>query len=143
MNFCRKTGLLLMILLSGVGCKKSNTCSIPSVLVDFTIYTTDPTYFKLNAIGGWVYVTGGSKGIIVYHQSVDQYVAFDRNCTYNPTASNAVVYVDTTTNITSTCTACSSKFSIYDGSLLKGPAACSLKQYYTYLNGSALRVYSQ
>ena len=126
------------------GCKKSsNSCSIPNVLVDIHIYTTDPAFFKLNAIGGWVYITGGVHGIIVYHQNVDTYMAYDRNCTYQPSNATAVVQVDTSTNITAIDKSCGSKFGIYDGSVIQGPAACGLKQYSTSLNGSDLHIYSQ
>src|SRR5438552_18696350 len=113
MRFFQRIALIALVVSLAAGCKKSVTCQIPNVYVDFTIYTTDPAFVKLNAIGGWVYVTGGSKGIIIYHQSVDQYMAYDRNCTYNPTGANAIVQVDTANNVTVFDKSCGSKFNIY------------------------------
>lgn len=137
------TILILIAVISG-SCKKSSTsCQIPNMLVDITVYTTDPAFFKLNAVGGWVAITGGVKGIIVYQQSLGVYVAYDRNCTYMPANANAIVSVDTTNNVTMIDPSCGSKFSLYDGSVLKGPAACGLKQYSTSVSGSAIHIYSQ
>lgn len=142
MRIYQKSGFLLLLLLGSMSCKKTNNSQVPNTLVDITIYTTDPQFFKLNAIGGWVYITGGVRGIIVYHQSPDQYMAYDRNCTFNPSASNAFVSVDST-NVSAVDTSCGSKFLLYDGSVTKGPATFGLKQYNTLLSGSALRIYSQ
>jgi len=48
---------------------------------------------------GGFYYTGGVKGIIFYHQGVDVYLAYERNCPYNPADSKSIVYVDST-NVT-------------------------------------------
>ena len=130
------------MILAVLGCKKSSNSQVPNSLVDITIYTNDAQFYKLNAIGGWVYITGGVRGILVYHQSVDQYMAYDRDCPYNPTATNAIVRVDST-NVTVVDTSCGSKFLLYDGSVTKGPATFGLKAYNTTLSGNALRIYSQ
>ena len=56
---------------------------VPYVYVNQYINISLPSYSSLNAVGGWIYITGGSKGIIVYRQSFDQFSAYDRHCTYN------------------------------------------------------------
>src|SRR5947209_20528658 len=110
MKFYKIAGLLIALLIPALSCKKTSSSQIPNVLVDFTIYTTDPLYYKLNAIGGWVYYpNAGVRGVIIYHQNVDEYKAYDRNCPYNSTSANAIVSVDSS-NVMAVDTSCGSKF---------------------------------
>lgn len=142
--FGKTAAIFIFIAIISSGCKKSSTsCQVPNVLVDITVYTTDPQYYKLNAVGGAVSIIGGNRGIIVYQQSLGVYVAFDRTCTYMPSSANAIIHIDTTNYVTAIDSSCGSKFSLYDGSVLKGPAACPLKQYNTSVSGSAIHIYSQ
>ncbi len=131
-----------MFMMMSADCSKTSNSQVPNILVDITVYTTDPAFFKLNAIGGYVYITGGVKGIIIYHQGLDQYMAYDRDCPYLPNNTNSIVHVDSS-GIIVVDTSCGSKFSLYDGSLLKGPASYGLKTYNTSVTGSAVRIYSQ
>lgn len=122
------------------GCKKEDN-GVPIVPVDIYIYTSNPSFINLNAVGGWVYVTGGVRGILVYRKSISEFMAFDRNCTYNSNDACAVVYVDSS-NIIATDTCCHSQFSIYDGSVLQAPAGAPLKTYYTTFDGNVIHIYN-
>ncbi|MEO8150624.1 MAG: hypothetical protein ABI723_23535 [Bacteroidia bacterium] len=129
-------------------CKKGNQV-IDQVPVDTYVYLNQPLYVNLNVINGWVYISGGVKGIIVYH-GIDGYKAYDRSCTYDPkTACNPSIYVssDNITCIDSCCTGtacCGSKFIISDGGPISGPATIALVQYQTQLNsdGSQLHIFN-
>ena len=107
-------------------CKKEDV--IPNVYVHEEIYLSDPANVNLNAVGGWIYSSGGVRGIIVYRKSNDEFLAYERNCTYKPSNDCAKVSVDAS-NIVAVDTCCDSKFQLLDGSVSDGPASYSLKQY--------------
>lgn len=112
-----------------VSCNK-NRNRVPYVPVDMYINTSLPAYVNLSAIGGWVYASGGSKGIIIYRQSSDIFMAYDRHCTYDVNANCNPAVVDST-NIAIRCECDGSRYQIYDGSVIEGPATMSLQQYQT------------
>jgi len=123
------------------GCRKDSNNTVPIVAVDIFIYTSNPSFINLNAVGGWVYVTGGVRGILIYRKSTTEFMAYDRNCTYNSSDACATIVVDNT-NIIATDTCCHSKFSIYDGSVLQAPAGLPLKAYNTTWDGNVLHIYN-
>lgn len=135
--------LLLAIIAMGLlyACKKENDNGVPIVPVDIYIYTSNPSFINLNAVGGWVYITGGARGILVYRKSISEFMAYDRNCTYNSDDPCAVVYVDLS-NIIATDTCCNSMFSMVDGTVLQAPAGLPLKTYYTSFDGNVLHIYN-
>ena len=135
------TVISLLLLSAFFSCRKDSNNSIPIVAVDIYIYTSNPSFLNLNAVGGWVYITGGVRGILVYRKSTSEFMAYDRNCTYHPDDVCATVVVDNT-NIVATDTCCHSKFSIYDGSVLNGPAGLPLKAYSTTFDGNVLHIYN-
>lgn len=109
--------------------------------VNYTIYTSEPTFINLNAIGGWTYIGGGCKGIIVYRRSQDEFLAYERTCTFDPDNNCPGVSVDGN-NINMTDTCCGSQFQIFDGNVTKGPASRMLQQYRTTFDGSVLQVFN-
>jgi len=116
------------LLVLPTGCKK-DTSNIPSVTVDLYVYLSQPNYAVLNAVGGWMPLNGGVKGIIIYRRSNDEFAAYERSCTYDPTAANARIDVDSS-NVIGVDHNCGSKFSLIDNSILNGPATRPLKTYY-------------
>lgn len=135
-------GLLLIPVFIHQSCKKDNKEDlVPYAVVDFYINTTSTQYLELHTVGGWVNVTGGVRGIILYRKSVDEYMAFERNCTYQPSNSCARVSVDNT-NLIAVDSCCGSKFLMTDGSVLQSPAVYPLKQYRTSLDGGILHVFN-
>lgn len=130
--------VLLLLLWS---CKKNNN-NIPDIYVDEYLYLSQPAYVNLNAIGGFIYLNNsGSRGIIVYRKTIDEFVALDRNCTYDPSAICATVIVDNT-NFFAEDTCCKSKFQINNGQVVNGPASLPLKAYQTEFNGNVLHVFN-
>lgn len=111
---------------------------IPYVPVNINIYVTDPAFFELSVIGGFSYIAGGSKGIIVYRQTQDLFLAFDRHCTYNVDAGCSVQTDSSLVFLEDTC--CNSSFLLYDGTVSSGPASIPLKQYATYFDGNVLQI---
>lgn len=132
--------LLSVTLILLTSCSKSNNSSnIPYVPVNIDIYPANPQYNDLNVIGGWLYINGGSRGIIIYRYTQDEFYAFDRHCTFEPTNTCGKVKMDTD-NITLVDTCCGSKFIVVDGSVINGPAGLPLKRYQTYYDGTTLHI---
>ena len=131
---------ILVFFLNSSSCKKDETNDIAQNYVDFTLYINEPSNIALNAVGGWAYVNAGTKGIIIYRRSQTEFTALERNCTFDPNASCSIVEV--LSGISSIDSCCNSRFSIYDGSVINGPATQPLYQYRTVFDGVALRVYN-
>ena len=112
-----------------VSCGKQRNV-VPIVYVDQYINLSLPSYSSLNIIGGWTYISGGSKGIIIYRQSYNQFSAYDRHCTYNADNPCGKASVDSTNSFVE-CSCDGSQFQIYDGLVMQGPASYSLKNYQT------------
>ena len=130
----------LVSLLIISACKKDENPDVAQNYVDYNLYINEPANIALNAVGGWMYINAGTKGIIVYRRSDQEFTALERNCTYDPNAPCSIVQV--TSGISSIDSCCTSKFSIYDGSVLNGPATQPLYQYNTHFDGSTLRIYN-
>lgn len=134
--------ILIFFLLIVPSCKKNKDDDwIPYVYVDFYINITLPDYIDLNVTGGWVYLNGGSRGIILYRKSDAEFAAYDRHCPYDPDNKNAIVEVDDT-DIMVVDSTCGSKFQLLDGSVAKGPATRPLKEYRTFFDGEMVHVYN-
>ncbi len=132
---------LVLISIFLYSCDKDEKGKIPEVDVDIYININKPSYSDLQTTGGWVYVTGGSKGIIVYRRSSNEFMAYDRHCTYRPEKNCGRAQVDSS-DIKIHCRPCSgSEYSIMDGSVVKGPATQPLKRYGTSFDGDVLHIY--
>ncbi|MDZ7743202.1 MAG: Rieske (2Fe-2S) protein [Bacteroidota bacterium] len=134
--------LLLIVLLAGIysSCgKESEQGQIPYKYVNFSINPASIEFGSLNIPGNWAYVTGGYRGIVIYHASQDNYFAFDRACTYDWDQDCAQVKVDDD-NIIARCPCCESQYLLTDGSPFDGPAIRSLRQYTTHYDGNLLHV---
>jgi len=126
----RKILLLLLLATATVlSCKKESSNDIAQNPVNFTLSLNDPSNLSLNAVGGILYLNEGTKGIIIYRRAISEFNAIERNCPYDPNASCSLIQIQS--GITSIDSCCGSKFSIYDGSVINGPAATPLYFYYT------------
>ncbi len=131
-------GIIFILILQLMSCDKYED-NIPNVYVNIQISLDDPDYTDLSAVGNSVYVTGGNKGIIICRISYNEFVAFDRTCSYDPnigrveTDKTGIIVVDKE---------CGSQFSLFsEGSVLKGPAAQPLKKYSTSYNPNTNKLY--
>lgn len=133
----------LLLVLFTASCKKNQEHPVPSVPFDFTIDLTLPSYSSLNGVGGWAYVNGGIKGIIVYRQSYDVFVAFERMSPEDPENTCATPLTPNADNFLQLDDDCSgATFSLYDGSPMSG-SEWGLRQYQVIWNGSnLLRIYN-
>lgn len=88
--------------------------------------------------GGFIYVDAGVRGIILYRKTVQEFIAFERNCTYQPLDSCATVEVDESL-LFMVCPCCGSTFD-FEGNPTGGPAEWPLKRYRTYLDGNFVTI---
>lgn len=131
----------LFVLIFVAACKKDNNSGVPATLVNMNLYINNPSYINLANIGGWVYVPGGVRGIIVYRASSSEFKAYERNCTYQSADPCATVYVDAT-DILAVDSCCKSKFLLVDGSVSQGPAGLGLRTYNTSFDGNVVHIYN-
>ena len=133
---------LLMSFLIALGCNKDNEDTVPLVRVNISLRVTDPQFIDLNPVGGWVYLSAGSRGLIVYRFSNDEFRVYDRHCTYQPSNSCAQVSVEPN-NITALDDCCGSQFILAsEGMVSRGPASLPLTQYRTSFDGITLRIFN-
>ena len=124
-------------------CVKNSNHPVPSIPFDVTIDINLPSYNALIGVGGYTYVNGGSKGIILYRRSIDEFVAFDRHSPMDPQGACEWPLYPSSDNFLLLKDTCSgATFSLYDGSPVSG-SEFGLRQYQTLFNGSNLvRIYN-
>lgn len=138
--------IIISLLLVLFACKKDQN-PVPRTGDNFWIYNinSDPEYTKLLAPFNALIYTGGylKNGIIVYRvkmeEAVDDFVAYDRTCTYE--ANTCVMEWTQKDNYYCTCKCCKSRFNLTGGYMEKGPAKFSLRKFNCdYIDGS-LHIY--
>lgn len=131
--------IILVSLLSVLSCKDEEHPYIPNVYVNLRLNINSTEYVELNSVGGWVYLTGGYRGLIVYRLSSDEFVVFDRGCPYDTYADCARIEMEES-GLICIDKCCGSRFLIIDGSVMKGPATSPLKQYKSSFDGDFLYI---
>jgi nitrite reductase/ring-hydroxylating ferredoxin subunit len=132
--------LMVSVVLIGTdGCKKKND-QVPLVPVDLFINVNEPQFFDLSSVTGWVYVTGGSEGIIIYRNNTDEFSAYDRHAPINIEDECQIKVNDDNITIEDPCTG--SRWLIIDGSLIEGPAIQGLESYNATFVDPVLHVYN-
>ena len=135
----------IFLLLIGLlfSCQKNSSHPVPSIPFDITINITLPSYSALIGVSGWAYVSGGSKGIIVYRRGIDEFIAFDRHSPADVNGDCATPLTPDTDNYLQLNDECNdATFSLYDGSPISG-SDFGLRQYQTSWNGNeTLRIFN-
>jgi hypothetical protein len=142
MNFKTVITTLLFLICFSCGKKSKNISSgnpVPSVPVQIRMYPNDVSNFNIQGIGGFMYIGGGIRGIILYRKSQDEFVAMERTSTALPNDDGAIVKVQSN-NFTLRDTVSNSEWRIVDGGVTKGPAEYPLRQYLTSYDGNLLLI---
>jgi hypothetical protein len=127
--------ILVFVVLSSSSCRQ-RLHPVPDIPFNINIDINLPTYSGLQSIGGSTYIDNiGVKGVVVYRRSMDEFVAFDRMSTAagGDTCTGLFVDPDNLLILLDPCTP--SKFSLFDGSLITGPAEWGLRSYRVVFNG--------
>jgi hypothetical protein len=138
-----KIVLFFLILTFVLSCKSNRKNPVPNIPFDLTINISLPAYIDLQNVGSYAFVEGGSKGIIVYRVSMDQFVAFDRHSPADASFNCGEALTPTSSNFLELSDTCSTaRFSLLDGSAIQG-SDVGLRQYMTFYDGSyKLRIYN-
>ncbi|HNP17388.1 MAG TPA: hypothetical protein PKL31_03050 [Fulvivirga sp.] len=107
---------------------------------DININLLLPEYRDLNRDGGFVYINKvANRGIILYRENSSSYIAFERNCTFQPNGACATVKVHSP-NLYMVDDCCGSTFNFPSGQPTGGPARYELRRYETTLSGNFLTI---
>ena len=137
MLFRRSSICLLLVLTVACSSDLSDDPIPVASFADIVIDINFPAYVILRNTGGFTYVNGGVRGIIVYRSTGNSFLAYERNCSFHPNEACATVNVHSSSlYMTDPC--CSSDFSFQDGSPTGGQAWQPLRRYRTQFNGSTL-----
>jgi len=115
---------------------------IQDCYVNINIDLNLPEFSYLQSPGNSIFIEGGCEGIIIYHGVGDDYKAYDRNCSYEPSLSCSKI--DTVDAGIAYCGCCTSAFSLSNnGNALNSPALLPLKAYNWSLgNNNIIRIFN-
>jgi Rieske Fe-S protein len=138
-----KIASVILFITMAINCNKNNQERAFYPALDVYINISLPQYTTLQVPGGWAYVAGGLRGILVYAKGGNEFVAYDRNCTYNEANSCGTAEVNAD-NILVDCLCDGSQYNIFNGAVNTSPATLPLKGYQTSFNSgnNTLRIYN-
>ena len=125
---CRSAGLLTVAFLPLSGCVDTPGV-IPYVDVQVDLNLSLPAYNNLNFPNNWLYISGGSRGLIVYRYTLDEFVVLDRHATWDVGAGCQCTVSPDGYTIEDPCSG--SQWYIFDGSIIQGPTTAPLERYTT------------
>lgn len=144
--------IIIPILLAFSALKTLNSCSnreettscFPNQFISVQLNLSLPSYYPLNNIGGWIYVSeqqSGTRGLIIYRASATSFKIYDRNAPHICPDNNTTLEVEGGTLVI--CKKDNAKWFLNSGA----PASVSpypLKQYFYNYNSSTniLNIYN-
>tara|TARA_B100001758_G_C18304626_1_gene554366 strand:- start:261 stop:677 length:417 start_codon:yes stop_codon:yes gene_type:complete len=135
----KKFKIIILAIFTCVGC--GNEYNFPNTNVNIAIPITMPEYTNVyNNIWGYEYLNGGFGGIIITKDMNDNFIAYDRACTYDIDSQCSVSGQSINDPVLICEQCCDSQFIIVDGSVTNGPANQALKRYSTYFDGNILYI---
>jgi nitrite reductase/ring-hydroxylating ferredoxin subunit len=111
---------MLFLTLLFISCSSStpdNNDNLPNIPVNITLSLNSPQYQNLLVPGGWVYASGGIKGLIVYNFNGTEFAAFDRACPH-VSVSDACSQMIVESSIKMVCPCDDAEFNILNGAPL-------------------------
>lgn len=108
----------IIIAVAMMGCQQEQYSGIPIVPVNFSIdvYSIDQGELA-NIPGNYAFYREGYRGLIVYCTFVEQYVAYERTCTYRPESTcKQKLEIDESDSFLY-CPDCGSQFMIFSGGI--------------------------
>ncbi|MBO2012316.1 hypothetical protein [Hymenobacter negativus] len=139
-------GFCALLATAACGSKNDEQPLIPYAPVNLSINLANQEYVNLRSPNGAVMLpvqgpagAGGVKGVIVVRQSGNSYLAFERNCPYQPYSACSTVSLDRSSRLFMRDSCCNSQFDL-QGQITGGPTSRPLKQYATSVQGNTLSV---
>lgn len=132
---------ICIAILQGAGCddvvQQSQIPYVPFNNIEINL--SNQQYLDLKT-KGYIEISGGVKGIILYkNPSIEEYFAYEKNCSYQPLDDCAEVEIDGS-GLFMVDPCCSSQFNFSEGLPIGGPATLPLRRYRTILNGNYLTI---
>ena len=136
----------ILCFMASCGGKADEQPLIPYAPVNLSLTLTNQEYVNLRFDNGAVTLPvkgpagdGGVKGVIVVRQNANTYLAFERNCPYQPYNACALVSLDRNSRLFLRDSCCNSQFDLR-GQVTGGPSPRPLKQYGVSLQGNQLSI---
>lgn len=130
--------LIISLVLFCFSCRKDNESLIPYVQVNITKNINNPDLINVKTIGGWAYLNGGSKGILVYRLSDDEIQAYDRHSPVNVEDGCVLEVEKNNFFVVDSCSM--ARFSIEDGLPVNELSRRAMVRYLTTFDGSILTI---
>lgn len=134
------SAIILMFFISSCG-KETAPDRIPYAYVSVDINLLNLQYQDLRRDGGYIYLSEGYRGIIVYRESANRYRAFERACSFDPRSECEPVEVDSS-GLFMIHRCCKSTYD-FRGYPTGGPATLPLREYFTFIDGDYLLIRSE
>jgi hypothetical protein len=140
-------GFCVLLAAAACGSKNDEQPLIPYAPVNISINLTNQEYVNLRSPNGAVTLpiqgpagAGGVKGVIVVRQGIgNSYLAFERNCPYQPYSACSTVSLDRSSRLFMRDSCCNSQFDL-QGQITGGPTSRPLRQYATSVQGNILSI---
>ena len=131
---------IAILFLSLLSCSNSNDGNnlLPNVPVNETVFLNNPTNNNLLSVGGWVEIPGGIKGIVVYHATIDSYLAYDLACPH--LAPNECTKMIVEDGLNMECTCDNTMFALALGGAPQSGTQFAARQYRVIKNGNSLLI---
>ena len=135
----KKSLLLLCCSFVVLGCDTTDqTTPISTVAINKILDLHNLPYQRLQFDNGYVYETGGIRGLLIYRKNVSTYYVYDRACPYRLQNSCETIAVDGSGFfVADPC--CNSQFD-WEGQPQAGVARTNLIRYRSSLSGSLLYI---
>ena len=139
----RIISLLLILLLPSCRQDLSDDPIPEGFFSDIILNLNFPEFIALRSDGGIFSIPDkGVRGILVYRLSATEYLAYERNCSFQPNDACATVEAHVS-NLFMIDSCCGTSFGFEDGIPTGGPGWRPLRRYQTFLNGTDLTIISE
>lgn len=132
------TKISIILLFINSSCQGLGDHPVPNIAVSVQINIMLPTYSNLQSVGGYAYVNGGNKGLVVYRRSINEFVCFDRMSTAEGGYDCVPIEVDQNNYLFLNDQCSDAVYSLLDGSVSSGNAVYPLRAYQTSFDGFSI-----
>ena len=144
-SYFRLIVLAAFVFLLPVSCNDEYEGRIPYVPVNINVVVS--SHIDLNVPGNYIYFpTDGFAGVILFcFDNINHiYYAYDAACTHDISSDCSLLQKGAIEGVIATCPCCGSKFNLFNGGIMNGPAIEPLKQYRVQVldGGARLRIYN-
>ncbi|RPD96019.1 hypothetical protein EGM88_11170 [Aureibaculum marinum] len=129
-----------LIYITLIGCSDTesyNNPYLPDVAVNQTVYLNNPSNNDLLFDGGYVEISGGIKGIVVYHGASDIFYAYDLACPNSEPNSCVKMTVD---GLNMICSCDDTQYALALGGTPQNGGKYGAKEYKVINNGQSLLI---